>query len=678
MEGKLSEARDSLMPSPPPTKHETPFSVSIGEFAAGRGITRSVSQATGERRVFQGSGQSPSFNQRQPPALNLRQSLDGNLGRRPASALAPSATLAGFDSPDSLGDHTFGDGRIHLRRASTSQRNYIPLGSLKENEPDQRENDASASLFDRQAQGLGISDFTPTPGVSRSKSQSQMRDLRDQMNDLKGKISTLKARAKEDNIRRRSLQSLRTPSHFTSAAEQWYTSAVEYREGGLNTNAGYGWSPKKEFAESPEQEYAQSPMKEEHEGGTPLDPPADEIGVARGSLELKPAAVVQIAAVDTQYDDAEEMPPTHEIGHREANDAEEDPNIGQTGEADGMLEEELESTHLLGEDEEEQYVEGEEMEEEAEEDETDDEFLDTEPAPAERHEDRADAFDYEHFFLHSALGNYSRSSRRSRRGSVSSESSVETTRALTPSADQAPTTAPPELTTKRSISSIKSSTLRTPRAHHRNDSVDSVSTFATFATATEGLDNDDQDDGADEMAFWKLENATALVPVVPIPNDPNATVADKTTSWPPRTSSRGSSRSRSTSRANSIYISRPPRPLTAIQINGYPTPTTPKDGLLSSDLSTATAAINATPSPQPTSTLVQALAAADSQRTLNFNEVDRELVEKLIESLGKVCVQMGHQAGEKVYESKIWRRRLDTARRVLEGQLDLDQDGQTP
>src|ERR1700733_3431773 len=103
MEGKLSEARDSLMPSPPPTKHETPFPVSIGEFAAGRGITRSVSQATGERRVFQGSGQSPSFNQRQPPALNLRQSLDGNLGRRPASALAPSATLAGFDSPDSLG-----------------------------------------------------------------------------------------------------------------------------------------------------------------------------------------------------------------------------------------------------------------------------------------------------------------------------------------------------------------------------------------------------------------------------------------------------------------------------------------------------------------------------------------------------------------------------------------------
>ena len=71
-------------------------------------------------------------------------------------------------------------------------------------------------------------------------------------------------------------------------------------------------------------------------------------------------------------------------------------------------------------------------------------------AEATPHEEREDAFDYEHFILHSALGNYSQS--RLRRGS---NASVETTRPV-------------------------------HGRHSRANSATSLSSAATFATAAEG------------------------------------------------------------------------------------------------------------------------------------------------------------------------------------------------
>jgi len=52
---------------------------------------------------------------------------------------------------------------------------------------------------------------------------------------------------------------------------------------------------------------------------------------------------------------------------------------------------------------------------------------------------------------------------------------------------------------------------------------------------------------------------------------------------------------------------------------------------------------------------------------------DRDLVEKLVESLGKVCIHLhtnGDGGGK--YEGRVWRRRLDAARRVLNGEVDED------
>src|SRR5205823_348929 len=84
----------------------------------------------------------------------------------------------------------------------------------------------------------------------------------------------------------------------------------------------------------------------------------------------------------------------------------------------------------------------------------------------ERHEDRADAFDYEHFFLHSAMGTYSLDGRRN---STSSGSSTATTRPVT---------------AVRTHEVLNGSEKRIS-IHQRNPSVDSVSTVASFATAAE-------------------------------------------------------------------------------------------------------------------------------------------------------------------------------------------------
>jgi hypothetical protein len=98
--------------------------------------------------------------------------------------------------------------------------------------------------------------------------------------------------------------------------------------------------------------------------------------------------------------------------------------------------------------------------------------------PTERHEDRVDAFDYEHFFLHSAMGTYSLENRRN---STASDSSTATTRPVTAVQVQEPEISNPE---------------KRVSYHQRNPSADSVSTVATFATAAE---EQDEEEGNEEM-----------------------------------------------------------------------------------------------------------------------------------------------------------------------------------
>lgn len=105
----------------------------------------------------------------------------------------------------------------------------------------------------------------------------------------------------------------------------------------------------------------------------------------------------------------------------------------------------------------------------------------------DRHEDRPDAFDYEHFVLNSAMGSFSRQGKRSR--SSSSTASVSTTRPFyhtDNSFDQSTDSLP--------YSSPIGTPSRSPEPsadrpyHVRQSSADSISTVATFATAVSGQD----------------------------------------------------------------------------------------------------------------------------------------------------------------------------------------------
>lgn len=275
---------------------------------------------------------------------------------------------------------------------------------------------------------------------SRAQSQLQVRDLKDQAEGLKTKISMLKIKTQEDNLRRRSLQSLRTPSPFT-AAEGWYTSDLEYRESSSsnsNSNSGQGWSPKQAEEAEEEKEEESSPTREdEHSTDRALSPEknaahetAQESGDDNDDFN---------SVVDSHYEDAEEG----EYGNNEMNEIDRE-------ELNEILNEPLDDE----DDENETYVDL--------------------PPEATPHEEREDAFDYEHFYLHSALGTFSRD--KMRRSSYSSNDSVETTRPYHSSTDNS-----------------------RPGIHSRTNSCDSISTAATFATATEGTYSDDEQNAEDEI-----------------------------------------------------------------------------------------------------------------------------------------------------------------------------------
>lgn len=438
----------------------------------------------------------------------------------------------------------------------------------------------------------------PPTELTRARSTTQMRDLRDQMQDLKGKISTLKQRAKEDNLRRRSLQSLRTPSPFT-AAEQWYTGqpvteADQSPAQGLGLIEGPTVSEAEELPnEAVSEDFGQilTATAEEEEATWNGNPHIEEPLPEPKSQEEEPTPrSSQVEPI--RYHRSPIQSPAERLIIID------DPS---TVDLDGK------EDSLYG----------------------DQDYHDTSAEPVvERHEDRPDAFDYEHFILHSAMGSYSgvgvrrSSSMRNRRNSDSSASSVETTKPRTSTSEVN------GLATNGNESSSGGS-------HARKDSVDSVSTVNTFATATEGKPSPRSDDDDD----WT----------------PRQTMAG---SWQPEMKKHkvngvnGSPKSRSKKQVPSAHKAskndaKPPV--------GKMSPTQPPD-LLSYITSIAR------PDPPEEGGPVKPLQIGDR---------DRELVERLVGSLAKVCANL-HNLGTEgaIYEARVCRRKLDTARRMLDGEVN--------
>ena len=476
--------------------------------------------------------------------------------------------------------------------------------------------------------------------LTRSASSMQMRDLRDQMQDLKGRLSVLRDRARDDTMKRRSLQSLRTPSPFT-AAEQWYTGAKGYKDGGLSADAGV----------------AHPPWREEASEG---DLTAEEKIDRAGETPARRAPEYASSEVTSVYEDVTE-------GQHAAD--------GNATSDVLRIPEEEEHYNTANEDEPKERENGEENEyndEIVEREELDDYesdaslYHDTLATPIS-HEDREDAFDYEHFFLHSAMGTISqqRHGRRDSVGSFSSEDSVETTRGL-------PAPAVDGNGTKNVIE-------RTSLGHMRSESTDSISTMATFATANEGMGSEhDDDEGHDNYAVQQIDappvrSSTPLTakrstfgsPVKNgIPNDrqptpeetsrPSSVIHDReerngSNFHRPSIASFDSFESTGTNRSFPLvnkpkgHQSLTPDPRSSV-----------KDGSILSDTMTLTEGTGSGERLQPSP--VHMLA-----------KEDQILVERLVASLGK-CVLGLQDAGRASYEGRVWRRRLDAARRVLEGQ----------
>ena len=440
----------------------------------------------------------------------------------------------------------------------------------------------------------------PITGLSRARSTTQMRDLRDQMQDLKGKISSLKQRAKEDNLRRRSLQSLRTPSPFT-AAEQWYAgqpvaeaSQSSAQVVGLVVVEG----PKVPNTEEARNEAAPKdvgpiPAATEEEDATwSVDLDIGEHLPKSTSQEEEPTPRASQIDSITYHKSPSPSPAERLIIIDEASP------VDRNGKGDSLY--------------------------------GDQDYHETSAEPAvKRHEDRPDAFDYEHIMLHSAMGAYSgvgvrrSGTMRKRSDSDSSASSVETTKARNSTSEVN------GHETNRNENSNGGS-------HVRKDSIDSVSTVNTFATATEGKPSPRSDGDDDD---WT----------------PRQTMAG---SWQPETKKHkvnginGSPKSRSKTHIASAYkASR--NDVKAPEERVLPTQ--------HPDLLSYITSIARSHPPEESGPV----------KPLQIGDRDRELIERLVGSLAKVCVNLHNLGAEgAIYEARVCRRKLDTARRILDGEVN--------
>ncbi|KAI0443346.1 hypothetical protein F4803DRAFT_515842 [Xylaria telfairii] len=277
-------------------------------------------------------------------------------------------------------------------------------------------------------------------GLKRSVSSLQMRDLKDQVNDLKGRLSTLRDQARADSLKRRSLQSLRTPSPFTHArVEQWYADTSSHEDGetvngssNVQATSEGGASLQDRTGGSVEVEATLQSHDE------PVASRPNHIHIPTGPatsnpIDLRPASYVNMNGQGADVDSMDELDNTDDMRTEDGYESAEAHDFDESGSESGASS-----------------------------------YHDTVQVQVS-HEDREDAFDYEHFFLHSAMGSMSRKRMR-RKGSndsFSSEDSVETTRG--PTASQ-PTGVAAVKTGRRS----------------RRGSTGSTSTMDSFATATEG------------------------------------------------------------------------------------------------------------------------------------------------------------------------------------------------
>ncbi|KAJ5714019.1 uncharacterized protein N7483_011200 [Penicillium malachiteum] len=465
MEGNLNRARSSVRLTPSPSPSAPGNIQPLGAHQPAGGLYRSISRTDRRGSLLRRQ----SYVASQDASTNRHSRVHSDTNFPPESSLTgdtkkPSRSVSAMGASSSSFHNDERSFRYEPTRAYLTHRSSVssikgprvvespqPVRSPPPMDSPVPEEDNSPS---HSPMGLGISaddeskstpgDFSPVYSSygppSRAQSQLQVRDLQYQMKGLHIKISSLKVRTQEDNLRRRSLQSLRTPSPLT-AADPWYSNGLEMRDGRSSRGSTAIRDGSSEYARDARglNEHL-APVHHTYErrnSGRAEESPVDH---NRRSLGKAPESWHDAQSQSNNYHDGRES--VAETMYEDAEEGDFDDGDIDRAALDEILREPLdEDLESLD-----QFPTG---------------NVDTRP-----HEEREDAFDYEHFILHSALGNYSR---HVRHASQSSKGSVETTR---------PT---------RSV------------RHSRTNSAMSVSTVATFATAIEGEPITEEEE---DLLYW--------------------------------------------------------------------------------------------------------------------------------------------------------------------------------
>ncbi|KAK5116019.1 hypothetical protein LTR62_000475 [Meristemomyces frigidus] len=377
-------------------------------------------------------------------------------------------------------------------------------------------------------------------GLGIERPSSHAEDLREQMTSLKGKISNLKERAREDSMRRQSMQTLRTASPFNNAVasppEFFYTQAQSYGSPVLDTNAGVGHV-------SDEVSPATSSVRRAWEA---VGPPTGSVNAFAQRVSGQTSPVVSPLERDAYLEEsvAPQSQSVHKrtpsgrviiqssynrYSHHQERDSQDLPlpseNLGFAQASPGA---QIVDSYLRSGQYSPPSSEARELGD-AEDDISVYEDAEVELPPVVAHEDRDDAFDYKNFFLSSALGSYSQG-RRSSDSSTSSMTSIATARGPTftqneneseNNADDAddefnPNSGiypPPTPQTPERLKEIERHIQQ--NSHQRSLSTESISTVATFATANEGEDEDETTGQLDS----RLQNLSWPMP----PSQPSTT-----------------------------------------------------------------------------------------------------------------------------------------------------------
>lgn len=511
----------------------------------------------------------------------------------------------------------------------------------------------------------------------RPASAAQVRDLKDQMKDLKGKISSLREQARADSLKRRSFQSLRSESPFTQGGtEQWYA--------GRGASAGIGGSTPSSVRNPWNGEESSvdgdNVPQSRHLAAQDREAEEDEESIISGYTEGEQTGPTKVSRVPVQVtvSHLHESGVTVDEGVAEVVEGSEFDEV-DVADMDDMQTEDGYDDELQGNGAADYESEsGESL------------YHDTMQTPLS-HEDREDAFDYEHFFLHSAMGTISQQ-RLARRGSTSSlgsDDSVETTRGPIVSNEGK------------------------PNGMVRRGSTASTTTMESFATADEGRS-------------VKSRGATPPKATDKRPKTPDTAQCDKSASR--RISDEGSSSSGSVNgsgagrgghqRQNSVIHvgagDRRPASVSAAALSLHrPSvssfestgtqrsfPLVNKAKLLqqqaaatvtnagqASASSAATGVLTPQGSPDPAADMrrlsdntffsdtssilsVGGKGAGTGAAMQSLSREDQLLVERLVASLGR-CVLGLTEAPRGTAESREFRRRIDLARRLLEGSEEM-------